>query len=102
MATNQAKPNGQLWIKHGAGESFFSATEHRQDPRTWRKHLPKTLSIRYRKIGDLQKVNVKFLEAVFGKMGTYIYNKANGIDDTEIVPTATANLSRPKPLSIMT
>jgi len=38
------------------------------------------------KIGDLQKADLRFLEAVFGKMGRYIWEKANGIDDGEIVP----------------
>lgn len=38
------------------------------------------------KIGDLQRVNIKFLEAVFGKSGIFIYEKAHGIDHSEIVP----------------
>ena len=38
------------------------------------------------KIGDLQRVEFKFLETVFGKHGRYIWERANGIDESEIVP----------------
>jgi DNA polymerase-4 len=86
MATNQAKPNGQLWIKHGKEKEFLAPLNIGKIPGLGESTCQKLYQYGIEKIGDLQRVNLKFLEAVFGKMGTYIYNKANGIDDSEIIP----------------
>jgi DNA polymerase-4 len=86
MATNQAKPNGQLWIKHGEEKAFLAPLNISKIPGLGESTCQKLYQYGIEKIGDLQRVNLKFLEAVFGKMGTYIYNKANGIDDSEIIP----------------
>ncbi|MDB5288203.1 MAG: polymerase [Mucilaginibacter sp.] len=86
MATNQAKPNGQLWIQHGKEKEFLAPLPIRKIPGLGENTCQKLYQYGIEKIGDLQRVNLKFLETVFGKMGTYIYNKANGIDDSEIVP----------------
>jgi len=86
MATNQAKPNGQLFVKHGTEKEFLAPLPIGKIPGLGESTCQKLYQYGIEKIGDLQRVNIKFLEAVFGKMGTYIYNKANGIDDSEIVP----------------
>ena len=86
MATNQAKPNGQLWIPHGKEKAFLAPLNISKIPGLGDSTCQKLYQYGLEKIGDLQRVNLKFLEAVFGKMGLFIYNKANGIDDTEIVP----------------
>jgi DNA polymerase-4 len=86
MATNQAKPNGQLWIPHGKEKEFLAPLNVSKIPGLGESTCQKLYQYGIEKIGDLQRVNLKFLEAVFGKMGLYIYNKANGIDDSEIIP----------------
>jgi DNA polymerase-4 len=86
MATNQAKPNGQLWIKHGEEKAFLAPLNISKIPGLGESTCQKLYQYGIEKIGDLQRVDVKFLEAVFGKMGTFIYNKANGIDESEIIP----------------
>ena len=86
MATNQAKPNGQLYIEHGKEKEFLAPLPIRKIPGLGENTCQKLYQYGIEKIGDLQRVNLKFLETVFGRMGTYIYNKANGIDDSEIVP----------------
>ncbi|RFZ84837.1 DNA polymerase IV [Mucilaginibacter terrenus] len=86
MATNQAKPNGQLRIPHGGEREFLAPLNIRKIPGLGESTCQKLYQYGLEKIGDLQRVNLKFLEAVFGKMGTYIYNKANGIDDSDIIP----------------
>jgi len=86
MATNQAKPNGQLFVKHGTEKEFLAPLPIGKIPGLGESTCQKLYQYGIEKIGDLQRVNIKFLETVFGKMGTYIYNKANGIDDSEIVP----------------
>ncbi|WP_374950670.1 DNA polymerase IV [Mucilaginibacter sp.] len=86
MATNQAKPNGQLRIAHGKEKEFLAPLPIKKIPGLGENTCQKLYQYGIEKIGDLQRVNLKFLETIFGKMGVFIYNKANGIDDAEIVP----------------
>lgn len=85
MATNQAKPNGQLFVPHGKEKEFLAPLNIRKIPMLGEKTCQKLYEYGIEKIGDLQKVNLKFLEAIFGKSGLFIYEKANGIDHSEIV-----------------
>jgi len=86
MATNQAKPNGQLLVEHGKEKEFMAPLSIRKIPMLGEKTCQKLYQFGIEKIGDLQKVDLRFLETVFGKAGRYIWEKANGIDDSEIVP----------------
>ncbi len=86
MATNQAKPNGQLRIEHGKEKEFMAPLSIRKIPMLGEKTCQKLYQFGIEKIGDLQKCELRFLETVFGKAGQYIWEKANGIDDSEIIP----------------
>jgi DNA polymerase-4 len=86
MATNQAKPNGQLQIEHGKEKEFLAPLPIGKIPGLGESTCQKLSQYGIEKIGDLQKVNIRFLQTVFGKAGIYIYEKANGIDHSEIVP----------------
>ncbi|WP_183560097.1 DNA polymerase IV [Mucilaginibacter sp. SP1R1] len=88
MATNQAKPNGQLYIKHGQELEFLAPLPIGKIPGLGESTCQKLYQYGIEKIGDLQKTNVRFLEAVFGKAGKYLWERARGIDDSEIVPYA--------------
>jgi DNA polymerase-4 len=86
MATNQAKPNGQIWIPHGKEKEFMAPLSIKKIPMLGEKTCQKLYQFGIEKIGDLQKVELRFLETVFGKAGRYIWEKAQGIDDSQIVP----------------
>jgi DNA polymerase-4 len=86
MATNAAKPNGQLLIEHGKEKEFMAPLSIRKIPMLGEKTCQKLYQFGIEKIGDLQRVDLKFLETVFGKHGRYIWERANGIDESEIVP----------------
>ncbi|MGF7037047.1 DNA polymerase IV [Mucilaginibacter lappiensis] len=86
MATNQAKPNGELFIKHGEEIQFLAPLNIGKIPGLGESTCQKLYQYGIEKIGDLQKTNIRFLEAVFGKAGRYLWEKAHGIDDSEIVP----------------
>jgi len=88
MATNQAKPNGELFIKHGEELQFLAPLNIGKIPGLGESTCQKLYQYGIEKIGDLQKTNIRFLEAVFGKAGRYLWDKAHGIDDSEIVPYA--------------
>ncbi|GAA3984267.1 DNA polymerase IV [Mucilaginibacter dorajii] len=86
MATNAAKPNGQLWIKHGEELKFLAPLPISKIPGLGESTSQKLYQYGIEKIGDLQRTNIKFLETVFGKMGIFLWEKAHGIDHNEIVP----------------
>lgn len=86
MATNQAKPNGQLLIPHGTEAAFMAPLPIRKIPMLGEKACQKLYQYGIEKIADLQKTDIRFLETVFGKHGRYIWERAHGIDDNEIVP----------------
>ncbi|NHA03187.1 DNA polymerase IV [Mucilaginibacter sp. HC2] len=86
MATNQAKPNGQLYIKHGEELAFLAPLPIGKIPGLGESTCQKMYQYGIEKIGDLQRTNIRFLEAVFGKAGTYLWEKAHGIDQSEIIP----------------
>lgn len=85
MATNQAKPNGQLLVPHGAEKEFLAPLSIRKIPGLGESTCQKLYMYGIEKIADLQKADVRFLEAVFGKTGKYIWEKAHGIEESEIV-----------------
>lgn len=86
MATNQAKPNGQIFVEHGTEMEFMAPLPIRKIPMLGAKTCEKLYSYGIEKIGELQKVELRFLETVFGRAGKYIWHKARGIDSSEIVP----------------
>jgi DNA polymerase-4 len=88
MATNAAKPNGQLLIAHGKEKEFMAPLSIRKIPMLGEKTCQRLYQFGIEKIGDLQRVDIKFLETVFGKHGRYIWERANGIDESVILPSS--------------
>ncbi|QJD95139.1 DNA polymerase IV [Mucilaginibacter robiniae] len=86
MATNKAKPNGQLWVKHGEEKAFMAPFNISTIPMLGEKTCQKLYGYGIEKISDLQRVDVRFLESLLGKWGRAIWEKAQGIDDSEIIP----------------
>ena len=85
MATNQAKPNGQLYIPHGQEMQFLASLNVSKIPGLGESTAQKLYGYGIEKIGDLQRVQLRFLETVFGKAGRWMYYRARGIDAAEIV-----------------
>ena len=80
VASDQAKPNGVLWIIPGREAAFLAPLDVRKIPgvgKVTEKHLH-TLSIR--KVGDLARLDDAFLEERFGKWGLALSGKAGGLD----------------------
>lgn len=88
MATNAAKPNGQLLIVPGKEKEFMAPLSIRKIPMLGEKTCERLYQFGIEKIGDLQRVDLRFLETVFGKHGRYIWERANGIDESVIVPSS--------------
>ncbi|HVW13223.1 MAG TPA: DNA polymerase IV [Mucilaginibacter sp.] len=86
MATNKAKPNGQLFIPHGCEMEFLAPQRISAIPGLGESTAKKFYAYGIEKIGDLQKCDLRFLKTVFGKNGQWIWEKARGIDAGEVVP----------------
>ncbi len=86
MATNQAKPNGQLFVEHGREKEFMAPLPINKIPMLGEKTCQKLYEYGIEKIADLQRADLRFLQTVFGQAGRMIWEKANGIDYGDIVP----------------
>ncbi len=80
VASDQAKPNGILWIPAGEETNFLSPLEVRKIPGVG-KVMEKSLhDIGIKRVGDLAKLDESFLEERFGKWGLALAGKSHGLD----------------------
>jgi DNA polymerase-4 len=89
ISSDQAKPNGVLWILPGQEAAFLAPLDVRRVPGVG-KVTEKNLHLcGIRKVGDLAHLEEKFLEERFGKWGLALAGKSRGLDaggwfDTDI------------------
>lgn len=86
IATGQAKPNGQLYVPHGAEKAFLAPLPVSKIPMIGAKACETLTKMGIFRISDLQRHPPANLERVFGKMGIMMWEKAHGIDNSVIVP----------------
>lgn len=86
VATGQAKPNGQLYVEHGREKEFLAPLMVGKIPMIGDKAVQTLASMGIYKVGDLQKQDLRHLQSVFGKAGTYMWERANGIDPSPVEP----------------
>ncbi len=80
VASDQAKPNGVLWVIPGQEASFLAPLDVRRIPgvgKVTEKHLNQ---YGIHKVGDLARLEESFLEEKFGKWGLALAGKARGLD----------------------
>lgn len=80
VASDQAKPNGILWILAGQEASFLAPLDVRKIPgvgKVTERHLNES---GVRKVGDLTRLDPAYLEKRFGKWGLALAGKARGAD----------------------
>ena len=86
IATNEAKPNGYLQIPYGREKEYLAPLPVNKIPGVG-EHLYKALrELNIHTIGELSNLSVEFLENRFGKFGTDLWNKANGIHSSSVTP----------------
>lgn len=86
IATGQSKPNGQLYIEHGKEKEFLAPLSVSKIPMVGAKACETLYSIGIHKIADLQVQSISNLERHFGKMGSVMWHKAQGIDPSPVNP----------------
>jgi DNA polymerase-4 len=89
VASDQAKPNGVLWVVPGAEAAFLAPLDVRRIPGVGKVTESHLHALGIRKVGDLARLDEAFLEEKFGKWGLALAGKSKGFDaggwfDTEI------------------
>jgi len=98
VASDQAKPNGILWIVPGREASFLGPLDVRKIPGVGKVTERNLHACGIRKVGDLAAFDRSFLEERFGKWGVALAGKARGEDaggwfDHEVGETSAKSIS---------
>lgn len=86
VATNEAKPNGQLVVPYGLERAFLAPMKVEKLPMVGRETAAQLHRRGVETVQTLSEIPVQLLEAWLGKHGIALWNKANGIDETPVVP----------------
>ena len=86
VATGEAKPNNKLRIEAGAEKSFLAPMRIQKIPMVGDKtnQILNNLGIKY--VKTIQDMPMEMMGKVLGKNGVALWNRANGRDDSPIVP----------------
>lgn len=80
VASDQAKPNGVLWIPPGAESAFLGPLDIRKIPGVGKVAEKNLQDIGVYKVSDLALLDDRFLMERFGKLGLALAGKAKGFD----------------------
>ena len=80
IGSDQAKPNGVLWIIPGTEANFLAPLDVRKVPGVGKVTEKNLHALGIRKVGDLAKLDEAFLEERFGKWGLALAGKSHGLD----------------------
>ncbi len=80
IASDQAKPNGVLWIVPGSEAQFLAPLDVRKIPGVGKVTEKNLHACGIRKVGDLAALDDDFLEERFGKWGLALARKSRGQD----------------------
>jgi DNA polymerase-4 len=86
VATDEAKPNGQLEIPFGNEKLFLAPLPVEKLPMVGAETKKLFHQMGVRTIQTLSEIPVEMLENLMGKNGTELWRRANGIDETPVVP----------------
>ena len=89
ISSDQAKPNGILWVIPGREPAFLAPLDVRKVPGVGKVTEKNLNALGIHKVGDLARLDDAFLEERFGKWGLALAGKSRGLDaggwfDTEI------------------
>jgi DNA polymerase-4 len=86
VATNEVKPNGQLEIPFGNEKSFLAPLSVAKIPGVGTKTAYLLLKMGVETVKVLSEIPVEMMQNLLGKNGTELWRRANGIDETPVVP----------------
>jgi DNA polymerase IV len=99
VTSDQAKPNGIMWILPGSEAAFLSPLDVRKIPGVGKVTEKNLHTLGIRKVGDLAKLDDEYLESRFGKWGLALAGKSRGLDAGGWFDTAVGEDTDPKSIS---
>jgi len=86
VATNEAKPNNQLKIDSGFEKEFLAPLSVKKIPMVGDKTYQTLRNLGVRQIKTIQEMPLEMMQKVLGSNGTTIWNRAQGVDHTPVIP----------------
>src|SRR5690242_5509149 len=99
ISSDQAKPNGVLWVMPGQEAAFLAPLDVRKVPGVGKVTEKNLHALGIRKVGDLARLDDAFLEERFGKWGLALAGKSRGEDAGGWYDTAIGEDAGPKSIS---
>jgi len=99
ISSDQAKPNGILYIIPGAEAEFLAPLDVRKVPGVGKKSEEQLHKIGIRFVGDLAALDETFLAERFGRWGLALAGKAQGLDAGGWFDTPIGSNEDPKSIS---
>lgn len=86
VATGEIKPNNQLHIVEGDEKPFLAPLSVKKIPMVGDKTFKSLCDLGLKRIRLVQEMPLEIMEKVLGKNGGMIWKKANGIDNSPVIP----------------
>ncbi|MGV6862752.1 MAG: DNA polymerase IV [Putridiphycobacter sp.] len=86
IATGEAKPNNQINILKGEEKPFLAPLSVKKIPMVGDATYRQLCNLGVKRIQTMQEMPMEVMQQVFGKNGTVMWKKAQGIDNTPVVP----------------
>ena len=86
VATGEAKPNNQILVSSGQEKGFLAPLSVKKIPMVGDKTYQTLCNLGVKRIITLQEMPVDMMVRVFGKSGQVIWKKAQGIDNSKVIP----------------
>jgi DNA polymerase IV len=99
ISSDQAKPNGVLWVIPGREAQFLAPLDVRKVPGVGKVTEKNLHAYGIRKVGDLARLDDRFLEQRFGKWGMALAGKSRGLDAGGWFDTDVGEDTGPKSIS---
>lgn len=86
IATGEAKPNNRMEVPRGTERPFLQPLPVKKIPMVGQKTALLLSRMGVKRIGTLQQMPAELMEKALGINGLSIWNKANGVDPTPVIP----------------
>lgn len=86
VAVNEVKPNGQIEVPHGQEKAFLAPLSVTKIPGVGKQTAAALAKIGILTVRALSETPVAKLQHLMGKSGAELWQRANGIDDSPVIP----------------
>jgi DNA polymerase IV len=86
IATGEAKPNNQIRVDYGNEKPFLAPLSIKKIPMVGDVTYQTLRNLGVQKIQTIQEMPIELMERALGDNGSTIWRKANGIDQSPVIP----------------